>query len=725
MKIDKNYKPNKIEQKIYKLWEDEGYFKPQINRSKNPFVIIMPPPNANNALHVGNAVAIAIEDIMIRYHRLKGEPVLWVPGTDHAGIMTQVVYERELAKKGKSRFDLGRNEFYKQTYAFTMKNRQVIRDQLKKLGASCDWTREKFTLDPDIKESVYETFKRLYGDGLVYQGERIINWCPRCQTALSDLEVVYKEEQTKLTYIKYPVVGSGDFITVATTRPETMLGDTAVAVNPKDKRYKKFLKNKTLLKLPLTDRIIPLIAAKEVDVDFGTGAVKVTPAHDPLDFKIGREHNLKIIQVIGKDAKMTAKAGKNYQGLATKECAKKVILDLKKLGLLAGQTDYAHSVGVCERCRTTIEPLVSKQWFIRTKPLAEAAISAVKSGKIKFYPKRFEKIFYHWMENIKDWCISRQIWWGQRMPVWRCKKCSNIAISKERPKKCKKCGSKDFVQESDTFDTWFSSGQWPFLVFGWPRQTRDFRYFYPTTVMETGWDILFFWVARMIMLGIYCTGKPPFKYVYLHGLVRDKDRQKMSKSKGNVVNPLEVVDLYGSDALRMALVFGSGPGNDIIISEEKIVGQAHFINKIWNAARFVLLTIQQEGADFLKKKKESFSFSKNDKLFFDNLARLLKEVDSCFNEFNFHKAAEKIYKFFWHNYCDRTIEDTKRRIKEAKRPEDKEAAEYVLYYGLVNMLKILHPFVPYVSESIYQMLPKRDKKALIIENWPREKDFKL
>ena len=722
--MEKNYKPKENEEKIYKLWEEGGYFQPKIEKNKEPFVIIMPPPNANNALHIGNAVAIVLEDIMVRYHRMKGEPTVWVPGTDHAGIMTQVVYEKELAKQGKSRFDLGREEFYKQTYEFTMKNREIIREQMKKIGASCDWTREKFTLEPEISKSVIYTFKKLYDDGLIYRGKRIINWCPRCQTALSDLEVVHKKRVIKLSYIKYPVVGSEEFITVATTRPETMLGDTAVAVNPKDERYKKYLNKETLLRLPLTKREIPLIADERVDIGFGTGAVKVTPAHDPLDFEIGRDHNLEMISVIDKDAKMTEQAGPEYKGLTVEECQKKVIEELKKQGLLEKQEDYEHSVKVCERCQTIIQPLLSEQWFIKTKPLAEEAIKAVKDGRIKFFPKRFEKLYFHWLENIKDWCISRQLWWGHRIPIWYCDKCGQAIASEEKPKQCPKCGGRSFHQDEDTLDTWFSSGQWPFVVFGWPEQTDDFKYFYPTTVMETGWDILFFWVARMIMLGLYCTKKPPFKYVYLHGLIRDSQRQKMSKSKGNVINPLEVIDAYGADPLRMALIFGAGPGNDIIMSEEKIVSQRRFVNKVWNAARFVLMTLNEEIAKINKLDPSKLRFSKQDLEAFKKLEDTIKELDNSFRKFNFHNAADEIYNFFWHEFCDKTIEDTKQRIKNpANNKDDKEAAEWTLYNVFLTSLKLLHPFIPFVTETIYQSLPLKNKAALIIEEWPKGDEF--
>lgn len=714
--MEKTYQPKKNESKIYSMWENEGYFTPAVDYSKQPFVIIMPPPNANSSLHVGNAVFVTIEDIMTRYHRMKGDPTLWLPGTDHAAIATQVSYEKELAKQGRTRFDLGREEFYRQVYEFTMKNREMIENQLRKLGASCDWTRERFTLEPEISDAVYYTFKKMYDDGLIYRGERIINWCPRCGTALSDLEVKYEEKPTKLFFINYPIRDSQNFITVATTRPETMLGDTAIAVNPKDKRYESFLKKGVQIRLPLTDRVIPLLADKRVEMDFGTGAVKVTPGHDPVDFEIGEEHKLLIIKVIDKEGKMAKEAGKDYAGLDVDACQKKVVEDLKKLGLLVKQEDYQHSVGTCERCQTVIEPLVSQQWFVKIKKLAKPAIKAVRKKEIQFFPEYFTKIYYNWMENIKDWCISRQIWWGHRIPVWYCE-CGEIIVDTKPLKSCPKCANTNLRQDPDTLDTWFSSGQWPFTVFGWPGETENYKYFYPTTVMETGYDILFFWVARMIMLGIYCTGKVPFKYVFLHGLVRDKDRQKMSKSKGNVIDPLGVVELYGADALRMALVFGTAAGSDIIISEDKIVAQRRFANKIWNASRFVLQNLEGN-TDFLEAKKEDLQFTEADKWILSELKKTIESVSLSIERFSFHQAAKEIYSFFWHQFCDKTIEDVKKRLQSSKDQKDQLTGRWILYQVLLTSLKLLHPFMPFITEEIYQMLPKRPKQALIIEEWP-------
>jgi len=708
------------QEKIYNLWEKGGYFIPKKDPKKKPFTIIMPPPNANGSLHIGHAVFVTLEDIMIRYNRMKGVPTLWLPGADHAGIQTQVVFEKKLEKKRKTRFDLGREEFFKETYKFTMENKKTMENQLRKLGASCDWTREHFTLESDISKAVLFTFKRLYDDGLVYKGKRIINWCPRCGTALSDLEVIYKERDSKLFYIKYPVENEKDkFITVATTRPETMLGDTAVAVNPADKRYKNLVGKNIIL--PLMDRTIPVVTDKVVDMEFGTGAVKVTPSHDPVDFEIAQRHNLEFIDVIGKDKKMTKNA-KGYAGLKTTEARKKILEDLRKLNLLEKEEDYKHSVGTCERCKSIIEPLFSKQWFVKIKPLAEKAIKAVKNKEIKIVPSRYEKVFFNWMENIRDWCISRQIWWGQQIPVYYCMDCKEIMVELEKPKKCK-CGSTNIKQDPDTFDTWFSSGQWPYTTLGWNEEVfkgkkskdEDFEYFYPTSVMETGWDILFFWVSRMIMFGLYSTGKVPFKTVVLHGLVRDKDRQKMSKSKGNVIDPLGIIDIYGSDALRMALVFGTGVGNDIIISEEKIKGFRNFTTKIWNASRYVLSNINLEAIKKINSK--DLKLTKEDKWILKELDKTETEVTDALEKYHFHRAAELIYEFFWHKFADKTIEDTKSRIYGDISKEEKQTAQWVLHRVLTESLKNLHPFMPFVTEAVWQNL--EEEKPLIVSEWSK------
>ncbi|OGY25543.1 MAG: valine--tRNA ligase [Candidatus Woykebacteria bacterium RBG_16_43_9] len=729
--MDKIYDHNQTESKWYSLWEGNHYFQPQVDENlptgrqgKKPFTIIMPPPNANGELHVGHATFIAIEDILVRYHRMKGEPTLWLPGADHAGILTQVVYERELEKKGKSRFDLGRDEFFKQTYEFTMKNKKHMEDQLKALGASCDWSREKFTLDPQISKAVYTTFKNLYDDGLIYKGERLINWCHRCGTALSDLEVEHEERRGRLWYIKYPIKNSklktknSKFITVATTRPETMLGDTAVAVNPTDKRYKELV-GKTVT-LPLMGREIPIIADSLVDSEFGTGVVKVTPAHDSTDFEIGQRNSLEIISVIGPDGKMSDAAGE-FSGQKIPVARENILKNLDRQRLIERVEAHKHSVGICERCRSTIEPLVSKQWFVKIKPLAEPAIEAVEMGKIKILPKRFEKTYFNWMENIRDWCISRQIWWGHRLPVYYCQEIrssecrtkNGVFVSVETPKQCPFCRSEKFEQDPDTLDTWFSSGQWPFTTLGWPyhqqsvnrdrgsAKTSDFEYFYPTSVMETGYDILFFWVARMIMLGIYSTGKPPFHTVFLHGLVRDEHGQKMSKSRGNVIDPLDVADKYGADAVRTALVFGTSPGNDINLGESKIRGMRNFTNKVWNIGRYVI--------DMKPEALKTSKPTKEDKQILEQLNKTKKKVSEDIEKYRFGQAAEELYEFIWHKFADKYIEHSKTR---------REEAQPILEEVFEEFLRLLHPFMPFITEELWQKLPNKKGVSIMVSSWP-------
>lgn len=728
--MEPQYDPKKVEDKIYQLWEESGFFNPDNlpdladgKKRTKPYCIIMPPPNANEALHLGHALMTTLEDILIRYRRMRGDDALWLPGADHAGFETQVVFEKKLEKEGKSRFQFDRETLYQMIWDYVQENKDVAQNQLKRLGASCDWSRQKFTLDPDVIKIVYETFKKLYDDGLVYRGPRVINWCPKHQTGLSDLEVKYEDREDKLWCIKYPLVGDKNkFIEVATTRPETMLGDTAVAVNPKDERYEKLVGQKVLL--PLVNREIPIVADEAVELEFGTGAVKVTPAHDATDFDIGQRHNLETIQVIGQDDKMTAAAGEPYAGLKIAEARKKIVEDLQARGFLVKEEPYKHSIGVCYKCGRVIEPLVSKQWFVKIKPLAEKAIEAVKKGEVKFVSEKYEKIFQHWMTNIRDWNISRQIVWGIRIPVWYCvaspkplakagreeKSCR--VVSDAKPTKCPKCGATDFESENDTFDTWFSSGQWPFATLK-TTKAGDFERFYPTAVMETGWDILFFWVARMVMMGYYATGQEPFKQVYLHGLIRDKDKQKMSKSKGNVINPLAVVDENGADALRMALVFNAASDSDLPFSEDKVVAQKRFANKIWNAARFSLSNLE----DFDAKAKTNFTAA--DEAILKELGEVAQKITSDLDNYNFHEAAQSAYHFFWHSFCDQCIEDVKTRIKEPVSAEDKATAQYVLWKVLGDSLKLLHPFMPFITEEIYQQMPHRPKKALIVESWPK------
>jgi len=740
--MEKVYNPQKVEGKIYQKWEESGVFSPKMKKGlprrkagKKPFTIIMPPPNANAPLHIGHARFVAIQDLLIRFHRMKGEPTLWLPGADHAGILTQVVFEKGLAEEGKTRFDLGRENFYQEIFKFTQENKQKMYDQMRALGASCDWKREKFSLNPEISRIVLETFVKMFKDGLIFRSERIISWCPRCQTALSDLEIEHKEEKTKLYFIRYVLKKEDRFLTVATTRPETMLGDTAVAVNPKDKRYQDLI-DKTVV-LPLMLREIPIIADKLVDIEFGTGAVKVTPAHDSLDFEIGQRSGLSSIQIIGFDNKMTQKTGK-YAGLSLQEAKELIIQDLEAKGLLEKIEDYTHSVGHCERCKTLVEPQVSLQWFVKTKPLAQKAAFMVKSkkinkfvaGAIKIIPSRFEKNYFLWMKDIRDWCISRQLWWGERIPIWYCGGenlsplqklmnpeleklkdlgCGEIIASLEKPKKCPKCQSKNLIQDPDTLDTWFSSGQWPFATLGFP-DSPDYKYFYPTTVMETGYEILFFWVARMIMLGLYRTKKIPFETVFLHGLVRDAFGQKMSKSKGNVIDPLDVIKIYGTDALRMALVFGSTPGKDLSLSEEKIEAMRNFCNKVWNAARFVLshqsLIISHKQSLLLRNKPSKHP---DDIWVLEELDKTVKSVTEGIEKFRLGQAAEELYEFFWHKFCDKYIEAAKTRRNEAQP---------ILLQVLDTSLRLLHPFMPFITEEIYQKLPGK-KGLLITTEWPK------
>jgi len=773
---NKPYNPRETEPEIYKMWEDSGYFAPEAHqpRAGNPdnlpspklknlktdklknFCIIMPPPNANEALHLGHALTIALEDILIRFNRMQGKKTLWLPGADHAGFETQVVFEKKLEKQGKSRFDFDRDTLYKMIWDYVQQNKHIMEKQTRALGASCDWSREKFTLDPKIVEIVYGTFKKLYNDDLVYRGKRVINWCPKHLTSFSELEVKYEEREDKLWYIKYPIVkeinplparhatlvvadgqpspvsstgqalkggsspplggvrGDFEYITVATTRPETMLGDTAVAVNPKDKRYKNLVGKK--VKLPLTDREITVIADSAVETDFGTGAVKVTPAHDQTDFEIAQRHNLEIIEVIGKNGKMTEIVPEPYRGLKTSEAREKIIADLTSQGLMEKEEPYKHTVGSCYKCGRTIEPIAMEQWFIKIKPLAEKTVAAVKKGEVKFVSKKYEKIFMHWMKNIRDWNISRQIVWGIRIPAWYCDDCHETTVTDgQTPEQCPECKSKNLTQEKDVFDTWFSSGQWPFATLK-ANQPDDFKTFYPTSIMETGWDILFFWVARMIMLGIYCTGKAPFKYVYLHGMIRDKDKQKMSKSKGNVINPMGVVEERGADALRMSLVFGADADSDLPFLEDKVIAQQKFANKIWNASKFVISNI---GADFKPSNVKKIKLPEQDKWILKELNKTIKKVTSDIEKFKFHEAAQEAYHFFWHKFCDKTIENVKIRI--ANNSKDAEAGKLVLWTVLYNSLKLLHPFMPLITEAIYQKLPAKPKEMLMIEEWPGSK----
>ena len=698
----------KSESEIYKLWEFSGYFNPDTLKGE-PFTIILPPPNANGSLHLGHAL-YCIEDVMIRFNRMQGKKTLWVPGADHAGFETQVVFEKKMEKEGRSRFKMTREDFYKEVYEFTQNNKAVMEGQLKRLGMSLDWSRGKFTLDPKDIQTVYQTFKKLHDDGLVYRANRIVNWCTKHQTALSDLEVIYEERTDPLYYIKY-----GPF-TLATVRPETKFGDTAVAVNPNDQRYKNYIGKEIEVDGLLGNFKMSVIADELVDKDFGTGVVKVTPAHDAVDFDIWQKHKDEIpgpISVIDQYGKLNlSEFGDNqsvpkYQGLKVAEARRVIADDLQAKGLIEKiDQNYKHNVAVCYKCKNIIEPRVMPQWFIKIKPLAEPAILAVQEKRIKIIPDRHEKVFMHWMKNIRDWNISRQIWWGIPIPAYFCSDCGEITIDIEaKPTKCEKCKSKNIAQDPDTFDTWFSSGQWPFALLK-ANSEEDFKTFYPTSVMETGWDILFFWVARMIMLGIYATGDIPFHTVYLHGLIRDKDRQKMSKSKGNVIDPLAVIDQYGADALRMALTVGNLPGNDIVISEEKIKGYRNFSNKIWNASRFVI----QNTHDFDALNAE---MTVKEEAELKQLDILTEKVTEMIEKYDFAHAAETLYHFFWHTFADKIIEESKSGLDN---PDSRGATQAMLLIMLKTQLKLLHPFMPFVTESIWQIM---DKNFLMAQEWPQ------
>jgi len=728
--MEKTYQPQKEEKKIYQLWEKGGYFTPKINPKKKPYTILLPLPNANDPLHMGHAL-FTVEDILTRYHRMLGDPTLWLPGGDHAGIETQFVFEKELAKQGKSRFDFDRETLYKMIVNFTEKNREINKKELRIIGFSLDWTRYHYSLEPEILKTVFNTFRKLHQDKLVYRGERIVNYCTHCGTAFSNLEVRYKEKSDYLYYLDYGV------LQIATTRPETIFADVAVAVNSKDKRYQKLVSRKATI--PLINKKIPIIADEIIDIDFGTGALKVTPAHDQVDFEIGQRHNLGIVKIIDRDGKMI-NLPKEYLGLTVDQARKAVINDLEEKKRLIKTEPLKHTVGSCYRCGTIIEPLTMPQWFIKTKPLAKPAIKAVKEGKTKIVPKkRFEKMYFDWMENIQDWNISRQIVWGPRIPAWYCLDCNPeivIDFINKKGKKtsgkynelknkygfaeiqkglqqltapikatyslknepCQKCGCKNILQETDTFDTWFLSCQWPISTLGYPNN-KDFKYFYPTSVLDTLWDILFFWVARMMMLGIYVAGDVPFRVIHLHARVVDEHGQKMSKSRGNVISSVEMINKYGADALRMSLTMGVSPGSDVALSDDKIKAMRNFANKIWNASRFVL-SYQGE----IKKGKKH----QDDQWILQELAKTTKKVTSLINRYRFDLAAETIYHFFWHTYCDQYLEMSKKRRDEAQP---------TLLQVLETSLKLLHPFMPFVTEAVYQRLPDHGK-ALIIETWP-------
>ncbi len=708
--LDKIYNPKSFEDNIYKNWMEKGYFHAEVNKDKKPYTIMMPPPNITGQLHMGHALDATCQDVLIRFKRMQGYEALWLPGTDHASIATEAKIVEAMAADGITKDDIGRDGFLERAWEWNKLYGGRIVEQQKKMGGSCDWERSRFTMDETCSKAVQEVFLSLYEKGLIYRGERIINWCPHCKTSISDAEVEHEEHAGHFWHIKYPLTDGSGYLEVATTRPETMLGDTAVAVNPDDERYKHLI-GKTLM-LPLMDREIPIIADNYVEMDFGTGCVKMTPAHDPNDFEVGVRHNLPIINVMNDDASINENGGK-YCGMERYEARKAVVKDLESLNLLIKVEDHTHNVGSCYRCSTVVEPWISKQWFVKMEPLAKPAIKSVREGDIKFIPERFDKIYFHWMENIKDWCISRQLWWGHRIPAYYCGDCSEVIVSAIKPEKCK-CGSANLMQDEDTLDTWFSSALWTFSTLGWPKDTEEFNYFHPTDVLVTGWDIIFFWVARMIFSALEHTGEIPFHTVYIHGIVRDAQGRKMSKSLGNGIDPLEVIENYGADALRLTLATGNTPGNDMRFSDEKVVASRNFANKLWNAARFILMNLPEDREIPCELPK---TLTTEDKWVVSKYNTLIKEVCENIDKYELGLAVQKLYDFIWDIYCDWYIELAKIRLSG----DDEAAADnarMVLVYVLGNTLKLLHPFMPFITEEIWQALP-HEGESIMISDMPQ------
>ena len=709
--LPKVYEPQQVESSIYEMWMENDCFKATPDPDKKPYSIVMPPPNVTGQLHMGHALDATLQDILTRYKRMQGYSALWLPGTDHAGIATQIKVEEELrVNEGKTRYDLGREKFLERVWAWKEKYGSRIVQQQKKLGVSCDWSRSRFTMDEGCSKAVREAFCEMYEKGLIYKGSRIINWCPHCLTALSDAEVEYADKPGHLWYIRYPLAdGSGDIV-VATTRPETMMGDTGVAVNPEDEKFKHLI-GKTCI-LPIMNREIPIVGDEYCEIGFGTGAVKMTPAHDPNDFEVGLRHNLEVIRVLNDDGTVNENGGK-YCGMDRYECRKAIVADLEAEGYLVKTEPYSHNVGTCYRCHNDVEPLISAQWFVKMKPLAEEAIRVIKDGTIKFVPERFSKTYLNWMENVHDWCISRQLWWGHQIPAWYCDKCGHINVSREDPTKCEKCGCTHLTREEDVLDTWFSSGLWPFSTLGWPDlNSEDLKYWYPTTDMVTGYDIIFFWVARMVVSGMEQMKKEPFKTVFIHGLVRDDKGRKMSKSLGNGIDPLEMAEKYGADALRFNLITGNSPGNDMRFYVEKCEAMRNFANKIWNASRYVLinLTIGEPGLPAME------DLEQEDKWVLSKLNTLIREVTANLDAYEIGVASSKVYDFIWDTYCDWYIELTKTRLY-SENEKSKLAAQKVLVYVLDQTLRLLHPFMPFITEEIWQAIPHAGK-FLISAEWP-------
>ncbi|KEI95771.1 valyl-tRNA synthetase [Clostridium botulinum A2B7 92] len=706
----KTYDPKEFEERLYKNWEEKSYFTPEVDENKKPYTIVLPPPNITGKLHLGHALDDTLQDILMRTKRMQGYSTLWLPGQDHASIATEVKVENELLKQGIVKKEIGREAFLEKVWEWTDEYRNKIRNQIKKLGCSLDFTRERFTMDEQLDKAVKHFFVKLYNEGLIYQGNRITNWCPKCKTALSDAEIEYSEHEGHFWHVKYPVVGSDEYLEIATTRPETMLGDTAVAVNPKDERY-AHLVGKTLM-LPLVNREIPIVADDYVDMEFGTGAVKITPAHDPNDYQVGKRHNLPEINVMFDDGRINYEETR-YHGMDRYEARKAIVEDLKNEGFLVKIKEHNHNVSCHDRCNTVIEPIISKQWFVKMEPLAKPAIEVVKNKKVKFVPERFDKTYFNWMENIQDWCISRQLWWGHRIPVWYCKDCGEVIVVTEEPTKCPKCNSEKLQQDNDVLDTWFSSALWPFSTLGWPDKTLDLKYFYPNNTLVTGYDIIFFWVARMVFSGLYCMDDIPFDTVLIHGIVRDSEGKKMSKSLGNGVDPIEVIDEYGADALRFTLVTGNAPGNDIRYYPERVEAARNFANKIWNASRFVLMNLDK---DLMNKYKDNKNYTIADKWILSRLNTVVKEVTENIEKFELGIASQKIYDFIWGEFCDWYIELVK-PVLYGENEEAKGIAFNVLHKVLETSLQLLHPIMPFITEEIYTHL-YTEYESIAISKWP-------
>ena len=712
--LEKNYSPSDIEDRLYQKWMDKKYFHAEVDRSKKPFTIVMPPPNVTGQLHMGHALDETMQDILIRYKRMQGYNALWQPGTDHAAIATEVKVIEKLREEGIEKEDLGREGFLKRAWEWKEEYGGRIIKQLRKLGASADWDRERFTMDEGCSKAVEEVFIKLYKKGWIYKGSRIVNWCPVCQTSISDAEVEHEMQDGHFWHIKYPIVGEeGQYLEIATTRPETMLGDTAVAVNPKDERY-RHLVGKTLI-LPIVNREIPVIADSYVDMEFGTGCVKITPAHDPNDFEVGKRHNLPEINVMNDDATINKNGGK-FAGMDRYEARKAIVKELDELGLLVKVVDHSHNVGTHDRCGCTVEPMVKQQWFVKMDEMIKPAVQAIKSGEIKLFPQRMEKTYFNWTYNIRDWCISRQLWWGHRIPAYYCEECGEVIVDREMPKVCPKCGCTHFIQDEDTLDTWFSSALWPFSTLGWPEKTEDLDYFYPTDVLVTGYDIIFFWVIRMIFSGYEQTGKAPFHTVLFHGLVRDSRGRKMSKSLGNGIDPLEVIEKYGADALRMTLMTGNAPGNDMRFYWERVEASRNFANKVWNASRFIMMNMEEVSADEVALNDLTMA----DKWILSKVNRLAKDVTHHMDQFDMGIALQKVYDFVWEEFCDWYIEMVKPRLWN-KEDKTRSAAIWTLKTVLIQSLKLLHPFIPFVTEEIFCNL-QEEEESIMVSAWPKFKE---